>query len=264
MNMIERLKNHLAGQWQAGTGSGVTLYDPVLGTPLVEVDATGLDLPHGFTFARSQAGPALRAMTYQARGAMLGKIATVLQSHRDRYYEISTTNSGTVKNDTAVDVDGGIYTLSTYARLGEQLGARRFLLDGEATKLGKDPLFQSQHILSPRTGLALFINAFNFPSWGLWEKAAQAIGARLQKTTVGNPRNDTVRMGSLVSREQYQAVAEGIGRLSAQADLLFDGRTAPLMDADPVVACCVGPVLLGCRDPEGQPLGCTTWKSSDR
>lgn len=95
--MTERLKNHLAGQWQAGTGSGVTLYDPVLGTPLVEVDATGLDLPHGFAFARSQAGPALRAMTYQERGAMLGKIATVLQSHRDRYYEISTANSGTVK-----------------------------------------------------------------------------------------------------------------------------------------------------------------------
>ncbi len=395
--MTERLKNYLAGQWQAGTGAGVRLFDPVLGHPLVEVDASGIDLQSGFAFARSQAGPALRAMTYQERGALLGKIASVLQSHRDQYYEISTANSGTVKNDTAVDVDGGIYTLSTYARLGEQLGARRFLLDGEAVKLGKDPLFQSQHLLSPRTGLALFINAFNFPSWGLWEKAApallsgvpvivkpatatawlthqmvhdviaaqilppgalsivcgssaglldaltpfdvlsftgsaqtgavirshravtehsvrvnieadslnsalllpeaadssetldllakevsremtvksgqkctairrvfvpeglydraaQAISARLQKTTVGNPRNEAVRMGSLVSREQFQAVSEGIGRLAAQADLLFDGRTTPLVDADPAIACCLGPVLLGGRDPEGRPL----------
>lgn len=395
--MIERLKNHLAGQWQAGNGAGIPLSDPVLGTPLVEVDAKGLDLQAGFAFARSQAGPALRAMTYQERGAMLGKIAAVLQSQRDRYYEISTANSGTVKNDTAVDVDGGIYTLSTYARLGEKLGARRFLLDDEAIKLGKDPLFQSQHILCPRTGLALFINAFNFPSWGLWEKAAPAllsgvpvvakpatatawlthqmvqdvidaqilppgalsivcggsaglldaltpfdmvsftgsadtgalirshravtgysvrinieadslnsalllpdaadsaetlellakevsremtvksgqkctairrvfvpealyekaaaaIGARLQKVTVGNPRNESVRMGALVSREQFVSVSEGIGQLSAQADLLFDGRGAPLVDADPAIACCIGPVLLGCKDPEGRAL----------
>ncbi|MGA1254077.1 MAG: 3,4-dehydroadipyl-CoA semialdehyde dehydrogenase, partial [Burkholderiaceae bacterium] len=68
--MIARLENHLAGKWQAGSGQGITLSDPVLGTPLVEVDAKGIDLAAGFAFARSQAGPALRSMTYQERGAM--------------------------------------------------------------------------------------------------------------------------------------------------------------------------------------------------
>jgi 3,4-dehydroadipyl-CoA semialdehyde dehydrogenase len=80
-----------------------------------------------------------------------------------------------VKNDSAVDIDGGLFTLGTYAKLGEGLGDRHFLFDGEAARLGKDPLFQSQHVRLPTRGLALFINAFNFPSWGLWEKAAPAL-----------------------------------------------------------------------------------------
>jgi 3,4-dehydroadipyl-CoA semialdehyde dehydrogenase len=99
----------------------------------------------------------------------------VLQANRDAYYEIATANSGTVKNDSAVDIDGGIFTLGHLRRLGEGLGDRRHLLDGEPARLGKDPLFQSQHLLVPTRGVALFINAFNFPSWGLWEKAAPAL-----------------------------------------------------------------------------------------
>lgn len=173
--MTELLSNYISGQWQAGQGPGTPLFDPVTGAELVRVDATGLDLAAGFAFAREQGGSALRAMTYQARGALLGAIVKVLQSHRDAYYEMATANSGTVPTDSAVDIDGGIYTLGVYAKMGESLGARHFLLDGEATKLGKDPLFQSQHILTPTRGVALFINAFNFPSWGLWEKAAPAL-----------------------------------------------------------------------------------------
>src|SRR6185369_678861 len=77
--------------------------------------------------------------------------------------------------DSAIDIDGSIYTLSTYAKLASVLGDRRFLLDGEVDKLAKDGSFQAQHLLVPARGLALFINAFNFPAWGLWEKAAPAI-----------------------------------------------------------------------------------------
>jgi len=99
----------------------------------------------------------------------------VLQANRDAYYEIATANSGTVKNDSAVDIDGGIFTLGSYAKLGDSLSDRHYLVDGEAASLGKDPLFQSQHILVPTRGVALFINAFNFPAWGLWEKAAPAL-----------------------------------------------------------------------------------------
>ncbi len=102
----------------------------------------------------------------------------VLQAHRDDYYAIATANSGTVKNDSAVDIDGGIYTLSTYAKLGDGLGDRHYLLDGEPARLAKEPVFQSQHVLVPTRGLALFINAFNFPVLGLVGKgrAGAAVG----------------------------------------------------------------------------------------
>ena len=120
--MSELLLNHLAGRPQAGVGPGTALIDPVLGTELARVDAAGLDLAAGFAYAREEGGAALRALTYAQRGALLAAIVKVLQANRDRYYEISTANSGTVKNDTAVDVDGGIYTLGTYAKIGESLG----------------------------------------------------------------------------------------------------------------------------------------------
>jgi 3,4-dehydroadipyl-CoA semialdehyde dehydrogenase len=395
--MTELLSNFVAGRWQAGVGIGSTLIDPVLGTELVRVDATGLDLAAAFGFARAQGGAALRAMSYRERGAMLAAVGKVLQANRDAYYDISTANSGTVKNDTAVDVDGGIYTLGSYAKMGETLGDRRHLVDGEAARLGKDPLFQSQHVQVPTRGVALFINAFNFPSWGLWEKAApallsgvpvivkpatatawltqrmvkdvvdagvlppgalsvicgssaglmdqlqpfdvvsftgsaetaavirshpavaqrsvrvnieadsvnsalllpdaaagseafdllvkevaremtvkagqkctairrifvpealfdaaaQAIAARLAKTSVGNPRHESVRMGSLVSRAQLIAVREGLAQLKTQAEVLHDGSQATLVDADPAVACCIGPTLLGARDADASAI----------
>ncbi len=391
--MTELLPNFLGGQWHSGTGAGTALLDPVTGAELVRVDATGLDLAAGFAFAREQGGAALRALTYRQRGAMLGAALKVLQANRDAYYEISNANSGTVKNDSAVDIDGGLFTLGVYAKMGDTLGDVHRLLDGEAARLGKDPLFQSQHILTPTRGVALFINAFNFPAWGLWEKAApallsgvpviikpatatawltqrmvkdvvdagilpagalsvicgssaglmdqlqpfdvvsftgsaetasvirshpavtqrsvrvnieadsvnsalllpgeaagsesfdllvkevaremtvksgqkctairrvlvpeglytaaaQAISARLAKTTVGNPRNESVRMGALVNRTQLQAVREGLDYLKAQTEVLHDGASHALVDAD-ASSCCVGPTLLGTRSAAG-------------
>jgi 3,4-dehydroadipyl-CoA semialdehyde dehydrogenase len=389
--MTKLLPNFVAGRWQAGSGAGTPLFDPVLGDELVRVDATGLDLPAAFAHAREQGGSALRALSYAQRAALLAQVGQVLQAHRDDYYAIALANSGTVKNDSAVDIDGGLFTLGYYAKLGAGLGERRFLLDGEAARLGKDPLFQSQHVQLPTPGLALFINAFNFPAWGLWEKAApallsgvpvvvkpatatawltqrmvqdvvdagvlpagalslvcgssaglldalqpldvlsftgsaetaalvrshaavarhsvrvnieadslnsalllegegpgsaafellvkevvremtvksgqkctairrifvpqalyaqaaEAISARLAKTTVGNPRNESVRMGALVNRAQLNAVREGLAHLRAQTEVLHDGATHALVDADPALACCVGPTLLGTRD----------------
>lgn len=389
--MTELLANHVAGRWQHGTGSGAELRDPVLSTALVRVDATGLNLPEAFAFAREQGGGALRAATYRERAALLGAVAKVLQAHRDSYYDIATANSGTVKTDSAVDIDGGIFTLGQYAKWGDALGDVRVLRDGDAARLGKEPVFQSQHLQVPRPGVALCINAFNFPAWGLWEKAApallsgmpvivkpgtstawltqrmvqdvvnagvlppgalsviagssaglmdalqpfdvvsftgsaetagiirahpavaqrsvranieadslnaallmpdaapdsaafdllvrevvremtvksgqkctairrilvpaalyaavaEAVSAKLAGVVVGNPRNAEVRMGSLVSRAQFDTVQAGIAALNAHTEVLYDGRTRPLVDADPAVAACIGPVLLGARD----------------
>ncbi|MBW8465332.1 3,4-dehydroadipyl-CoA semialdehyde dehydrogenase [Acidovorax sp.] len=396
--MTELLPNFAAGRWQHGTGLGTALWDPVLGTALVRVDAAGLDLAEAFAFARDMGGAALRAATYRERAAMLAAVVKVLQTHRDSYYDIATANAGTVKNDSAVDIDGAIFTLGQYAKWGDALGDARALRDGDAVRLGKEAVFQSQHLQVPRQGVALFINAFNFPAWGLWEKAApallsgmpvivkpatatawltqrmvqdvvdagvlpvgalsviagssaglmdqlqpfdvvsftgsaetagvirahpavaqrsvranieadslnsalllpgeapgseafhllvrevvremtvksgqkctairrilvpadvydaaaEAIGAKLAGITVGNPRNDGVRMGSLVSRTQLDSVREGLATLLAHTQVLRDGRNQSLVDADPAVAACMGPVLLGARDADAaQPV----------
>src|SRR5690606_16598467 len=172
---MKKLANYVQGRWQEGTGEGTTLYDPVLGTPLVKVCAKGVDMAAAFDHARTQAGPALRRYTYAERAGLLAQVAQVLQASRDKYYDISLQNSGTVKNDTAVDVEGSIYTLGYYAKLGSRLVDGQVHLDGDSTSLAKDNAFASQHIEVPVRGVALLINAFNFPAWGLWEKAAPAL-----------------------------------------------------------------------------------------
>jgi 3,4-dehydroadipyl-CoA semialdehyde dehydrogenase len=391
--MTELLKNFVHGEWVAGQGAGTPLFDPVTGQELVRVSSQGLDLPRAFTFARERGGAALRAMSYGQRAAMLGGLAKALQAHREAYYEIATANSGTTKADSSIDIDGGLYTLGQYARWGAALGDAQALLDGASVPLAKDGVFQSQHLLVPTRGVALFINAFNFPSWGLWEKAApallsgvpvivkpatatawltqrmvadavatgllpegalsvicgssaglleqlqpfdvlsftgsaqtaalirshpnvvansvrvnieadslnaallmpdatpeseamklfvrevvremsiksgqkctairralvpqalyeaaaQAIAAKLAGLTVGDPRNESVRMGALVSREQFEGVRAGIEELKAQTRVVFDGSAQPLLDADPAVAACIAPTLLACDDPD--------------
>ena len=389
--MTPYLQNYLSGAWQPETHPAATLLDPVTGEVLATAGGPADGLPAGFAFARSAGAPALQAMTYGQRAAMLGDIVKVLQANRDAYYDISLANSGTTKADSAVDIEGAAFTLGYYAKIGAALGDSRTLLDGAPAILSKDQLFQSQHILTPVRGVALFINAFNFPAWGLWEKAApallsgvpviikpatvtawltqrmvadviqagilppgalsvvcgssaglldallpfdvlsftgsadtaalirshaaisrhsvranieadslnssilgmdaapgtaafdlyvnelvremttksgqrctairralvpeqffdavsDAVGAKLAQVTVGNPRNPDVRMGSLVSREQFDSVQAGIASLASEAAVLYDGRTQLLIDADPAIAACVAPTLLGVRD----------------
>jgi len=173
--MTQLLENHLGGRWQTGSGAGTPLFDPVLGSELARISAAGLDLSAGFDHAREHGGAALRALTYAERAALLARIADTLQGQRDAYFDIALQNSGTTRNDSAVDIDGAIFTLGQYARWGAKLGDARWLADGAAARLGKDGGFQSGHVLTTQRGLVLCINAFNFPAWGLWEKAAPAL-----------------------------------------------------------------------------------------
>ena len=385
------LHNYLKGERQDAREPGAILRDPVTGAALASVGARAENLEDGFTFARGAGRDALQALTYGQRAALLGDVLKVLQANRDAYYEIAQANSGTTQNDSAIDIEGACFTLNYYAKLGAGLGEARLLRDGALASLAKDGSFQSQHILAPVRGLALFINAFNFPAWGLWEKAApallsgvpvvvkpatvtawltqrmvadvieagvlppgalsvvcgssaglldaldpfdvlsftgsadtaaqirshpalardsvrvnieadsvnaailgedaapgspafdlfvkelaremttksgqrctairralvpmrhfeavaDAVGARLAQVSVGNPRNAETRMGSLVSREQYDNVRQGIDILAKEAMLLRDGREQPLVDADPALAACIGPTLLGIAD----------------
>jgi 3,4-dehydroadipyl-CoA semialdehyde dehydrogenase len=199
------------------------LFDPILGTELVRVDATGIDLPEAFRFAREEGGAALRALTYKQRAALLAQAVKVLQANRDAYYDIATANSGTVKNDTAVDVDGGIFTLGTYAKLGDGLGDVHHLTDGDAARLGKDPLFQSQHVQVPTRGVALFINAFNFASWGLWEKAAPALLSGVP--VIVKPATSTAWLTQRMVKDVVDAGIFPVGALS-----IICGSSAGLLD----------------------------------
>ncbi len=169
------LNNYLGGQWQQGARPVHTLLDPVTGEALAATGGAAEGLKEGFAFARTEGARALQAMSYGQRAAMLSEAMKVMQARRDEYYAISLANSGTTKADSGVDVDGGLFTLGFYAKLGAALGDARTLTDGAAAVMSKDQLFQSQHLMVPVRGLALFINAFNFPSWGLWEKAAPAL-----------------------------------------------------------------------------------------
>lgn len=201
--MTEILKNHVAGTWVAGQGAGTALVDPVTGEELVRVSSAGLDLPAAFAYARERGGAALRALGYAQR-ARLAATVGVLQANRDAYYAIATSNSGTVKNDSAVDI-----TVRSTRWVSTRSGALRWVkptpLDGSRVALAKDGAFASQHVMVPTRGLALLINAFNFPSWGLWEKAAPALLSGLP--AVAKPATATAW---LTQRMVADVIAAGI------------------------------------------------------
>lgn len=170
-----KLPNYLAGSWQAGEGDGIALTNPVNGETLAIADSQGMDLRAAMTYARECGNPNLQRLTYRQRAELLAGIAEVLTRNKSTYYEIAQKNYGATPGDAAFDVDGAIYTLKAYARAGMALGEHVQLIEGERVPLDKAGVFQGQHFLKPLAGLALFINAFNFPSWGLWEKAAPAL-----------------------------------------------------------------------------------------
>lgn len=175
MGAGERLESYLGGAWARGQGVETELVDPTNGTVLATASARGLDFATALNYARSRGGPALRALNYAGRAKLLGAIADVLIANRARYEEIAIANSGNTKNDAAIDIDGGIGTLKYYARLGAPLGEAAALIDDKPVRLAKAENFQAIHLLKSRRGVAVHINAFNFPSWGLWEKAACAL-----------------------------------------------------------------------------------------
>src|SRR5207302_7832362 len=161
--------------WVRGEGVETRLCDPVKGDELATVSAQGLDLAGALAFARRSGQANLRNMSYAERAKLVGAVADVLTANRARYEAIAIANSGNTKMDAAIDIDGGIGTLKYYARLGAGLGDARMLLDEKPVRLAKAENYLAIHLMVPRRGVAVHINAFNFPSWGLWEKAAVAL-----------------------------------------------------------------------------------------
>jgi oxepin-CoA hydrolase/3-oxo-5,6-dehydrosuberyl-CoA semialdehyde dehydrogenase len=172
---METLQSYVSGEWFAGTGKLATLVNPTTEAPLAQTSTEGLDFGRAVAFARTEGGPALRALTFAQRGELLRAMSKTIHAHRDALIELAIANGGNTRGDAKFDIDGAIGTLAFYADLGKELGDQRFLLDGEGIQLGRAPRFFGQHVSVPRHGVAVHVNAFNFPAWGLGEKAACAI-----------------------------------------------------------------------------------------
>jgi len=173
--MTRVLKSYLSGRFVAGTGRAATLFDPTRGGAVAETSTEGLDLGAALDHARSVGGPALRALTFVQRGEMLGAMASALHEHRDELLELACLNAGNTRGDAKFDIDGATGTMAFFGKLGSKLGDRTFLVDGDSEQLARNPRYIGQHIAVPRHGVAIHINAFNFPAWGFGEKAAVAL-----------------------------------------------------------------------------------------
>ena len=169
------LQSYLGGKWQAGAERGAPLVNPCDGTVLAWASSQGLDLKTALDYSRNVGGAELRKLTYAQRAELLGKIADLLATRRDDWHEIARKNSGNTKADAAIDVDGSIGTLKYFAKIGAKLSDAHMLRDGTPMRLARDQNFQGLHVGVPLDGVAVHINAFNFPAWGLWEKAAVSL-----------------------------------------------------------------------------------------
>lgn len=166
-----KLANYVTGRWITGDGTGQPLYNAVNGSLLGYATTEGLDFGAILEYGRKTGGPALRKLTFHERGRMLRALALHLRNHLEHFYRISY-QTGATKADSWIDIEGGIGNLFSYASLRRQFPDEPFCMDGEGIGLSKGGSFMGHHILVPREGIAIHINAFNFPVWGMLEKIA--------------------------------------------------------------------------------------------
>ncbi|GJM34662.1 MAG: bifunctional aldehyde dehydrogenase/enoyl-CoA hydratase [Saprospiraceae bacterium] len=164
-----KLAHYIQGQWAPHEGEGLPQYNAINGNLIGTSSTEGLDFAAIMDHGRKVGGPALRRMTFRERGLMLKKLALHLNDIRKKYYPLSY-QTGATKADSWVDIDGGIGTLFAYASLRKKLPDDVVYVDGETANLSKEGTFIGHHVLTPRHGVAVHINAFNFPIWGMLEK----------------------------------------------------------------------------------------------
>lgn len=169
--MVKFVENYAMGQWIKGKSDGQMLYHAINGKEIAVASSEGLDFGEMMDYARTVGGPALRKMTFQERGLMLKRLALHLLERKEEFYTISWA-TGATRTDSWVDIEGGIGNLFANASLRRQFGDESFYIEGETHKLSKNGTFIGTHIMTPKRGVAIHINAFNFPVWGMLEKIA--------------------------------------------------------------------------------------------
>lgn len=220
---MKTLRSYIRGDWHEAKTGLAPLVNPSTEETIAQAGSAGIDFAAVLDYARQKGGPALRAMTFAQRAALLKEMSKVLRDHRDELLELSTLNTGTTTADGSFDVDGGSGTLAYYFALGKGLGDRTFLAEGEGVQLAKTEGFYGRHILVPRHGVAVHINAFNFPVWGFAEKAACALLAGTPVIT--KPATST----SMVTERAIELIVQA-GFLPEGALQLIVGSTGNLLD----------------------------------
>lgn len=220
---LRRLESYVCGSWTAGAKEGVPLLDASTGAPVAFIDSSGIDFASALAYGRDKAGPALRRMSFHERAAMLKALGLALMDRKEEFYALSTA-TGATRADSWVDIDGGIGTLLAYASKGRrELPNTRVLVDGDVETLARDGTFAARHILSPLQGVAVHINAFNFPCWGMLEKLAPTLLAGMP--AIVKPASQTAYLTELMVRRMVET-----GILPEGAVQLISGSVGDLLD----------------------------------
>lgn len=221
--MTHILESYALDRWTVPTGGLVDIPSAIDGHVVARTSSAGLDFSAMVRHARMVGGPALRALTFHQRADMLKTIAGHLSEHKEQLYALAA-DTGATRSDNVIDIDGGIGTLFAYAsRARRDLPDERFVIEGDVEPLSRNGTFVGLHVLTPRPGVAIHINAFNFPCWGLLEKLAPAILAGTP--VIAKPATPTAYVAEALVRLIIET-----GVLPAGALQLICGGVGDLLD----------------------------------
>ncbi|MEZ4855753.1 MAG: phenylacetic acid degradation bifunctional protein PaaZ [Gelidibacter sp.] len=168
---MKKIQNYVTGQWIEGKGKGIPMFDAITGEVVALSDTEGLDFAEILHYGRTKGGEVLRKMTFQERGNMLKSLALYLTKRKDAFYELSY-RTGATKVDSWIDIEGGFGNLFANASLRKLFPNQPYHVEGDPIDLSRGGRFMAHHIMVPKQGVAIHINAFNFPVWGMLEKCA--------------------------------------------------------------------------------------------
>ena len=218
-----RLESYVCGRWTPGEKQGVPLLDASTGAAIAFIDSTGIDFAAALAYGREVGGPNLRALSFHERAQMLKALGQILMDMKEEFYAESAL-TGATRADGWVDIEGGIGTMLSYSsKARRELPNTRVLIDGDVELLSKDNSFSAQHILTPLHGIAVHINAFNFPVWGMLEKIAPTLIAGVPSLV--KPASQTAYLTELVVRRIIET-----GILPEGALQLVSGSVGDLLD----------------------------------
>ncbi|MGE0442111.1 MAG: phenylacetic acid degradation bifunctional protein PaaZ [Gemmatimonadales bacterium] len=235
---MRKLTSYAQGQWYHGTGKPAAMFHAVTGEPVAEASSEGLDFKGMLEYGRRVGGPPMRKLSFHDRARMLKAMAQYLMERKDELYALSAA-TGATKSDSWVDIEGGIGTLFTYASKGRrELPDEPFYVDGDMEVLSKGGTFVGRHICVPLEGVAVHINAFNFPCWGMLEKLSPTFLAGMP--AIVKPATATSYLTELMVRMMIeskilpegalQLIVGGVGdlfeHLTCQDVVTFTGSAA--------------------------------------